>query len=151
MSHGQRLAREEAITDALRVTDIAIGDEPPTPQALRIIEALKRMRDGKPVRIAATVDYMERVQSQARAAWKGRYRPTAFGEKYDATAGIDTPLGCFRAVVWKRIWASPRGPRIAWAGEYYLDDEPITVAEIKAAGLARRPTTRNRQKKRTAS
>lgn len=120
MSHAARLAREDAITDALRVADLAIGDEPPTPQALRIIEALKRLRDNKPARIAATVDYMERVQAFARAAWiedhRGLTDTEATTGPHGATAGIDTPLGRFKAIVWKRAWKGPRGERIAWAG-----------------------------------
>lgn len=149
MSHSARLAREDAITEALHVSDKAIGDETPTPQALRIIEALKRMRDGKPVRISSTtaVDYMDQVQSAARAAWQARHgdkcSPT---DSDDATAGIDTPIGRLRMVTWRRIWAGSDRARVVWAGEYYLNDEPITVADMKAAGLARRPTTRNRQK-----
>lgn len=149
MTHTAKMAREDAITDALRATNDAIGEEVPTPQALRIIDAIKRLRSGQPVKVARLerVDYLERVQRAARAAWALTHSRTKHGPEHEATAGIDTPLGRLRMTTWRRPWRGRRGERIVWAGEYYLDDEPITLAEIKAAGLAQRPTTRNRQKK----
>ncbi|WP_454618352.1 hypothetical protein [Bradyrhizobium cenepequi] len=144
-----RLSREEAITDALRVANDAIGDEQPTAQALRIIAAIKRLRAADPVRVAqlSRVNYMAQLQQAAQAAWlKEHGDPTGckIGPQHDAAASIETPLGWFRMVTWRRAW---RGGRVAWASEYYLNDEPITVAEIEAAGLAQRPTTRNRQRR----
>lgn len=153
MRHADRLAREDAITDALRATDTAIGDEPPTPQALRIIGALKRLRADKPVRVVATapVDYLSRVQEIARATWlkvHGENATTNFTGSMTATAGLETPIGRLKMITWRVKWLlNGGGEKIAWAGEYYLDDEPITVDEIRAAGLARRPTTRNRKRR----
>ncbi|RJT41990.1 hypothetical protein D3227_04745 [Mesorhizobium waimense] len=144
MNYAARLAREDAITEALRAANDAIGDETPTDQAFKIIDAIKRMREGQPARVTSTDrrDYLAEVQEKARAAWFA----AAQGPEHDATAGIDTPLGRLRATTWRRPWAGDRGERIAWASEYYLDDKPITVAEIKATGLAQRPTTRKRRK-----
>lgn len=141
-----RLAREDAITDALRVADAAIGDEPPTAQALKIIAAIKLLRSNDPVKVAelSRVNYVARLQDAARGAWLSRHG-SVFGPEHDATAGIDTPIGRFRMVTWRRLWDSRSGPRISWASEYYLNDEPITVAEIAAAGLSKRPTTRSRR------
>jgi hypothetical protein len=154
MNHAAKLAREDALTEALRATDAAIGDEQPTDQALRIIEALKRLRSDGKARVPGLDrrDYLAEVQDAARLAWSMQHggKPAALptGPGHDAVAGIDTPLGRLKMVTWRRPWnGNLRGERIAWAGEYYLDDEPITVAEIKAAGLAQRPTTRNRQRK----
>lgn len=150
MTPAARMARENAITDALRAADIAIGKEVPTDQALRIIAAIKRLRAGEPACVTSLdrIDYLERVQAAARAAWIERHGVSALkaGIEHDAVAGIDTPIGRLKAVVWKRAWAGVRGMRIVWASEYYLDDQPITVAEVKAAGLAQRPTTRNRKR-----
>jgi len=149
MTVANKIAREDAITEALRAADLAIGDEAPTPQALRIIAALKRLRSGKAVRVSGThrVDYLSRVQEAARAAWLARHG-SVFGPEHDAMAGVDTPIGRLRMVTWRTLWSGgARGERIAWAGEYYLDDEPITVAEIKDAGLAQRRTQRTRQRK----
>lgn len=148
-THAQKIARDEALAEALRALDEAIGDEPPTDQAFRIIAAIKRMRESVQVRVASLsrVDYLGRLQEAARLRWNSLYDTHEAGTEHDATAGIETPLGRLRMVTWRRAWAGQKGERIAWAGEYYLNDEPITVAEIKAAGLAQRPTTRNRQKR----
>ncbi|HEY5797679.1 MAG TPA: hypothetical protein VIU82_21965 [Bosea sp. (in: a-proteobacteria)] len=150
MTHAAKLAREEAFTDAIRIADNAIGDEPPEAQSLRIIAALKTMRDAGQATVAGTVrvNYLGRAQDAARRAWTQDHSPNDTGPEREATAGVDTPLGRLRAVAWRRAWkGTARGERIAWAGEYWLNDEPITLAEIKAAGLDRRPTTRNRLKK----
>lgn len=157
MTHAAKLAREDAITDALRAANDAIGAEQPTPQAFRIIAALKQLREQISARVQGSdrVDYMERVQEAARGQWyidhakgDGHIR---IGPEHDALAGVETPLGRLVAVVWRVHWkGQKRGDRVCWAGEYYLNNEPITVAEIRAAGLARRPTTRNRQKKEPA-
>lgn len=156
--HAAKIAREEAITEALRAVNDAIGEEQPSAQAFRIIEAIKRLMSDKPVVVASLnrVDYLERVQTAARAEWQTKReafaaahgeREEPVGPKYDATAGIDTPLGRLKVVTWRRPWkGTARDHRVSWASEYYLNDEPITIAEIKRAGLAQRPTTRNRQK-----
>lgn len=154
MTHAAKLARETALTDALRAVDEAIGLETPTDQAFRIIEAIKRLRATAPVTVPGTdrVDYLARVQELAHAAWTKAHggqhgNVAAFGPQADATASIATPLGRLRLTAWRAKWNGGKRPeRAAWAGEYYLDDQPITIAEIKAAGLARRPTSRNRQK-----
>lgn len=158
MNHTAKLARHDALTEAIRETDAAIGDEQPTEQALRILAAIKRLRDSQPVKVESTarVDYLSKVQKEARNEWQTKREvfaaffddnTEAFGPEHDATAGIDTPLGRLVATVWRQRWAGKRGERITWAGSYMLDGEPITVAEIRAAGLAQRPTTRNRKKK----
>lgn len=153
MTHTATLARHDAFTESLRAADRVIGDEHATPQALQIIEAIKRLRDEKPARVASLnpVDYLTKVQEAARAEWltkkamfENQGDPDPIGPNYDATASIDTPLGCLTITTWRTRW---NGDRIAWASEYSLSGEVITVAEIKAAGLAQRPTTRTRRKK----
>lgn len=153
MNHTARLAREDAITDALRAVNAALGDDVPTDQAFRIIDAIKRLRAGQPARVTSTErrDYMAEVQEAARALWAMKHANDGVGPSMDATAGIDTPLGRLRVTTWRRSWTGERGERIAWASEYYLSEEPITVAEIKAAGLAQRPTTRQRRRKLQAT
>jgi hypothetical protein len=133
------LARDEAITEALRAINDAIGDNQPTQQALQIIQAVKRLRS--PVRVTGTkrVDYLDQVQRLARGAYREQGHDPA-------TAGVDTPIGRLKAVTFLRAW---RSGKLAWFTEYYLNDQPITVAEIRAAGLAQRPTTRRRQRKGT--
>lgn len=142
------LAREAAVTEALRAIDEAIGDEPPGEQAFRIIAAIKALRPDRSAEVTELerIDYLEAVQRSARAAWNSRYAAGSLGPECDAVAGIDTPLGRLKTVTWRRLW---RGGKIAWASEYYLGDDPVSIAEIRAAGLAQRPTTRNRRKKPT--
>jgi hypothetical protein len=146
VNHAARLAREDAITEALRAINDALGDAEPTAQAFAIIDAIKRLRDGQPVRVTSTDrrDYMAEAQARARAEWQ-RSQP-ATSPTHDATAGIDTPLGRLRVTTWRRLWRGEKGERVAWASEYYLNDLPITVAEIRACGLAQRPTSRNRKR-----
>lgn len=154
MSITARLARDEAIADALRVATAVIGDDAASPQALAIVAAIKRLRVADPIKIAALsrVNYLAQLQGKARGLWMQIYAiedqrgQDCIGPQADATAGIDTPLGRFRTVTWRRRWSNGR---IAWASEYYLNDEPITIAEIDAAGLAQRPTTRQRRKATT--
>jgi hypothetical protein len=137
----------------LRAVTEALGLEEPTAQAFAMIDAIKRLRDGQPARVSSTErrDYMAEAQDRAQAEWYARHGGKGDGSipiglEHDATAGVDTPLGRLRVVTWRRQWAGTRGERIAWASEYYLNDEPITIAEIRAAGLAQRPTSRNRRK-----
>ncbi|MFS2180209.1 hypothetical protein ACCC98_30360 [Rhizobium pisi] len=142
------LAHEAAIAEALRAVDEAIGDEPPSEQAFRIIAAIKALRPDRSAHVAELerIDYLETVQRSARAAWNRRYAAGSVGPECDAVAGVDTPLGRLKTLTWRRVW---RGGKIAWASEYYLDDDPVSITEIRAAGLARRPTTRSRRKKQT--
>lgn len=150
MTHTAKLARHDALTEAIRATDEAIGDEPPTDQALRIIKILKQLRDDCSARVGGTErrDYMSEVQKIARDKWLAEYDGMiGVSQHHDATASIGTPIGRLSATVWQQQWSGARGTRMVWGGSYTLDGEPITIEEIKAAGLARRPTTRNRQRK----
>lgn len=142
------LTREETLTDALRAANDAIGDEVPDDQAFRIIAAIKALLVASPARVASLVrvDYLRTLQMRAHAAWMNQYRGDEIGPEYDAVAGIDTPLGRLKMVTWRRTW---RGGRIAWASEYDIAGEPISIAEIRAVGLAQRPTTRKRKTKWT--
>lgn len=149
MTQAARLARADALTEALRATNDAISNEPPTDQALRIIDAIKRLRDDKPARITSLnpVDYFSKAQYAAHAAWRARWPTEAVGPEHDATGSVSTPLGPLAATVWRQKWTGKRGERVVWAGTYMLNNEPITVAEIRESGLAQRPTTRRRRKK----
>jgi len=141
----EKLTREDTLTEALRMVSETLGDEPPTSQALRIIAGLKAMMPGAVPRVYARtgVDYLERLQSAVHGAWIAKHSRDATGPEHDAIAGIDTPLGRFNALTYRRPW---KNGKIAWATEYYLNDEPVTIREINAAGLAQRPTTRNRKR-----
>ncbi len=147
--HMARLIRDDVITEALRAASEAIGNEEPTAQATRIVTAIKRLRDPAPVRLTGIeerIDYLERVQREAHAVWNSKYTPDDIGPRFDAIAGVDTPLGRLKVITWRRPWRGTRHEnRLAWASEYYLEDQPVTIAEIKAMGLALRPTTRNRK------
>lgn len=173
MRTGERIAREDALTDALRAANLALGDHEPDDQALRIIEAIKRLRAGWPTKVVSLerIDYAERARNAARAAWTelhsvtrvqlsavdgatsyNVYRSdgagihligTTSGEA-TASATVETPLGRLTAVASRQTWA---GGREAWHTLYKLDGRPITLTEMRAACLMQRPTTRNRQKK----
>lgn len=149
MTHAARMAREDAITDALRAADEALGGEQPTPQALRILAAIRQLRSGEPVRVVSTdrVDYLQQVQQKSRALWLRQYGDLpATGPEHDASATVKTPIGFLSATTWRRTWTGRLGTREAWATEYDLDGEPISIREIREAGLARRPTTRRRRR-----
>lgn len=150
MTHATKLTRDDTITEALRAANDAIGQEEPTPQAFKIIAALKALRDPQPVRImSGGRDYLRQVQEAAQREWLGEYgmEDQVTGPFHVASAGITTPLGRLTCTTWRRKWSGKRGERITWASEYTLNDDPISIEEIKKAGLAQRPTTRNRQKK----
>lgn len=140
MRQSTLIARSDALTDALRAANDAIGDDQPTRQAIDIIAAIKRMRDKKPARVTGSdrVDYLWLVQTGA----KTKFRLRTDGSP--ASWSIHTPLGILECTTWRKQW---RSGKLAWFSEYMLNGEPITVREIRDAGLARRPTTRNRQKK----
>jgi len=143
MTHSDKVAREGVITEALRAVDQAIGDEEPTDQALRIIKAIQGLRDDKAILPnLERIDYLGMVQEKARASFLSGGHTAS-----QAVASVDTPLGRLKAVVWQREWTGGLGKRTVWASEYYLDDEPITINEAKAAGLSVRPTSRNRRKR----
>lgn len=82
------------------------------------------------------IDYLAMVQRQARAAWRGGLAGSADA---GAAATVKTPLG--------PLMCEARMTAEGWFSEYYLNGERIAVREIKALGLAQRPTTRNRRKK----
>lgn len=136
-----RLARHDALTDALREADRIIGSRHASAMALQIIDAIKRLRDEKPARVALLepVDYLTRVQEAAQTAADPATRVGA--------AKIETPIGILTATTWRTTWRGKRGEREVWRSEYGLDGAPITIAEIKAAGLAQRPTKRRRRVK----
>lgn len=73
------------------------------------------------------IDYLERVQWRARGAAGG-------------IATENTPLGPL-------MCEAVLGSDGSWSSTYYLNGDRIAVREIKALGLAQRPTTRNRRKK----
>ena len=131
MRHSDLIARENALTDALRAADEAIGISQPNRQALAIIAAIKKLRSGRDIFVTSAdrIDYLSRVQASARA---------------NGSAIVSTPIGDLGCTTWRKSW---RNGRLAWQSEYTLRGEPITIREIRDAGLAKRPTTRNRQKK----
>lgn len=73
------------------------------------------------------IDYLERVQWKARGDVGG-------------IATENTPIGPL-------MCEATRNADGVWASTYYLNGERIAVRDIKALGLAQRPTTRNRRKK----
>jgi hypothetical protein len=150
MRQSDRIAREKAFTDALRIAAEIVGDNQADPQMLLFIAAIKRLRDERPVRVASLerFDYLEKVQADAHGAWMDQCGDTnRVGPEHDAEAVIDTPLGPLSCRTWRERWANGK---IAWKSIYSLAGEPITIREIKDAGLAQRPTTRTRQKKEPA-
>jgi hypothetical protein len=147
MTYKHRIMRQEALTEAIQIVNEAIGDEAPHRQSLRVLAALRVARDRGFVRVpwSDRIDYLERLQTAARAAWLSRWPENAAGPEYDAMASVSTPIGTLSAVIWR----APKngGSRVTWSSEYDLAGDPITISEIRAAGLAQRPTSRNRNKK----
>lgn len=145
MNLGERQAYENAVTEALRMANDALGDEQPTQQVLRVLEAVRSLRSDKPVVNPSTerIDYMERAVARARMEWSKA--PAGESGARRGIGGTDTPMGRLKAVTWRRDVISRPGKEF-WHTEYYLDDQPISLREIREAGLARRPTIRRRPK-----
>jgi hypothetical protein len=72
------------------------------------------------------VDYLEKVQVKARAAGNA-----------GGSGSVRTPIGELTCMT----WIDERGRQ----SNYTLAGKKISVREIKALGLAQRPTTRNRK------
>lgn len=142
-------ARDIIIREVLRVVDKEMTWTP-TAREISIVQAITSMlRDQPPRVIGNRVDYLSMVQARSREAWVAEFGDGISDEPIPekprlASAGIETPIGLFRAVTRRKAWKSGRP---TWATEYYLDDVPMTIADIKAAGLAQRQTTRNRQRR----
>lgn len=134
MTLAERIAYETAIEDAIRT----VSENCPAANA-DVFSALQSLRPSKPTRVAYSppVNYLEVLQQLARKAWHDKHGSEAHGAEADAVAGLDTPIGWLRAVVWRRAWTGKRGLRLCWSTEYYLDDEPVTLDEIRKAGLAK--------------
>lgn len=143
MRHADRMTRDATITDCIRAVDAVLGDQPPGPQALAIIAALKALRDST-VRVPGTerVDYLSMVQRAAQDQHVRKYGPAVRDAAATAQAVVGTPIGALSATVWRVTW---KNGKAAWFTQYTLAGEPITLREIKEAGLAQRPTTRRRK------
>jgi hypothetical protein len=81
------------------------------------------------------IDYLAMAQRKAREAWRG----DRGSDGMMGLSTIKTPLG--------PLMCEARMGDGGWTSQYYLNGERIAVREIKALGLAQRPTTRNRRKK----
>lgn len=136
MTLAERIAYEHAVEDCIRT----VSQSCPGADA-DVFEALRSVMPDKPSRIvySTPVNYLEQLQRLAQRTWfeKHGHGSGLSGATADALAGLDTPLGRFRAVIWRRPWAGKRGERLCWSTEYYLNDEPVTLDEVKAAGLAK--------------
>jgi len=133
MKHSDKLTRDETITSVLAAISDALGSDEPHEQSLRIIQTIRAMRD-EGIRIASpAMDYLRHVQELSRRA-------------PGSPASIRTPLGFLTATASPKAWRGKMGIRTAWVTEYALDGAPITLKEIRAAGLAQRPFTRSRRK-----
>lgn len=130
---GLKDARSIAVEGTAEITDpasLAILSRMFTTLNREIAAVTGRVEGGE------RIDYLAMVQRNARASWRGGGGFEGVG----SVATVKTPIGplmceaCFTA---ERKWLST----------YYLNGERIAVREIKALGLAQRPTTRNRRKK----
>lgn len=136
MMLAHRIAYQEAVEDCIR----AVSQSCPS-AGVDVFEALRSVMPDRPSRILhpVQVNYLEQLQRLAQRAWfdKHGHGSGLSGVTADAVAGIETPIGMFRAVIWRRPWAGKRGDRLCWSTEYYLNDEAIVLDEIRAAGLAK--------------
>jgi hypothetical protein len=142
----ERIARANGITEALRAATSAIHGEQPTEQTQRIFQALKALQDDRAfVPGSDRVDYLERVQIAAQTEWNkiyGSVKRDKIVQGMSATAAIRTPLGTLSCTTWFRRKLDKKLQRDSY---YELNGDPITVRAIKASGLVRRPTSRNRK------
>lgn len=139
MSLSDRIGYENAVHDCIRAVSLKCkGGEP---VLLDVFAALRSVLPEVSSQILhpVQVNYLEQLQRLAQRAWfdKHGHGSGLSGVTADAVAGIETPIGMFRAVIWRRPWAGKRGDRLCWSTEYYLNDEAIVLDEIRAAGLAK--------------
>lgn len=148
MKLAERIIRERAIAECISAIHPLMGEDA-GPDAYAMLEKLKALRDEAQATVAGgnPVDYLEMVQLRARKKHIASIDPDKIGREHSATEAVDTPLGELRCMTWKRPWVGDKRPRITWASEYTLAGDFVSVREIKAAGLAARPTSRNRQKR----
>lgn len=136
MTLARRIAYQEAVEDCIRAVSRSCPGA-----SVDVFEALRKVMPDRPSRILhpVQVNYLEQLQRMAQRAWfdKHGHGSGLSGVAADAVAGIETPIGMFRAVIWRRPWAGKRGERLCWLTEYYLNDEAIVLDEIRAAGLAK--------------
>lgn len=136
MTLAERIAYETAIEDAIR----AVSQNCPT-ATVDVFNAMRGLLPDRPSRIVYSppVNYLEQLQRAAHQAWYDAHGHglEIHGVAADAVAGLATPIGRLKAVIWRRKWAGKRGARLCWSTEYYLDDEPVTLDEIRKAGLAK--------------
>ena len=146
MKHAEKIIREATLTEAIRELHPLMGEEP-SPEAFAMLDRLKDMRDAAVATVASTarVDYLEQAQTAARRDHNVKHGRDKIGRAFMGTATVDTPLGQLECSTWLRPWDGEKRARVTWASDYMLAGNFISVREIKAAGLAQRPTTRNRQ------
>lgn len=158
MTLAARIAYQKGVEDAIRAAGSAVEDHDRNDDGsiafAAITDIFAAMRECLPektayVAMTEPVDYLDRLIRAARHAWfeAHGYGTRLSGVEHDAVFGLDTPLGRLKAIVWRRPWTGKRGERLCWAAEYYLNDEPVTIAEIRAAGLAEKKFKRNRERK----
>lgn len=158
MTVADRIAYQQGVEDAIRAAGEAVEGytraEDGSISYAAITDMFAAMRRRLPakaayIKMSEPIDYFAQLKSVAHRAWfeKHGHGTKLSGVEHDAVAGVDTPLGRLKAIVWRRPWAGKRGERLCWAAEYYLDDEPVTIAEITAAGLADKKFRRNRGKR----
>lgn len=145
----REMIRHDAIVECIRaVSQVMDVDGDPGPVAHAMLDALKSLQSAVPVRVQymTPVDYLETVQNIARATWASQYQGGETGQIHSASGAVDTPLGRLRCTTWQREWAGKRHQRVTWASQYDLRGEPVTIDTIRSAGLAERPSKRNRPK-----
>jgi len=139
----QRLARADAISECISLIAPIIDDvDDPGPIPDAMLAALFKLRDSAQAVIQQTepIDYLGRARVRAQNDFRAKPGPADYG-----WGAEDTPLGRLKVRTWQRTWVGKLGSRIVWASEYLLDGDPVTIADLRKAGFARRPHSRNRK------
>ena len=159
LTKSQRIARQKGIEEAIRTASRAVAGlqqdqegRVPFDRVVEIFAAMKGLiKSNEYISLGEPVNYLMLVQQQAQAAYNlefGKSDPD-FAQMVEAkgSAAEATPMGTLECVTWKKNWAGPKRQRRAWQSKYFLADEPVTISDIREAGLADNKIRRNRARK----
>src|SRR5690606_34752299 len=126
LSRVDAIIRQKAIQECIAaVHPLMDVDGDPGPVAHAMLAALKRLAGETPP--SERIDWLERVQAEARAAHVAKFKRDQIGPEFRTKATVTTPLGELQCETWLRRWTGPKRARVTWASEFMLGGEFVSV------------------------